>query len=50
MKATYCEHVLVESALFKDLASTSHGLFGNYTGSIYTEACLLRGMETVELY
>lgn len=35
MTATYCENFKVESSYFKDCASTSHGLFGNFTDSIY---------------
>lgn len=50
MTSTYCENFKVESALFKDLASTSHGMFGNFSGSIYVEVCFLRGLDTLQLY
>jgi hypothetical protein len=50
MYSTYCDKFKVDSSLFKDCASTSHGVFGSFTGSIYNEVCLLRSMDTIELY
>ena len=50
MKSTYTEHFKVDEALFKDCASTSHGCFGSFTGSLKTELVLLRGLESLELY
>ena len=50
MTATYCENFKIESAILKDVAGTSHGVSGNFTGSNNEEVCLVRGMETIELY
>jgi len=32
--ATFCENFKVESALFKDVASTSHAIVGNFTQAV----------------
>jgi hypothetical protein len=48
--ATFCENFKVESALFKDVASTSHAIVGNFTQAVEEQVCLVRGLESVELY
>ena len=50
MTATFAENILVEQALFKDCASTSHCLLGHFTGASEAEVCMLRGLQTIELY
>jgi hypothetical protein len=50
MTASYCENFKIESAILKDVAGTSHGISGNFTGSVSQEVCLVRGMEIIELY
>ena len=36
--------------MFKDVASTSHAIVGNFTQAVEEQVCLVRGLESVELY